>query len=340
MVASIIIVMALILFTGDTISTKNGFNRTFINQIIRPVYYSPKLNGLRSVCGIQNDHIYFETDTAGSIIETDSVLSNFRLMQFAIPGKEIVQTLYTTFIDSTNCYVMAGNVPAVIKVNLHSRTTSIFRVPGNLYSESVVLDSNNYIFRYYKKFSGKWNQIFVKANTLTNTVYEELNISERKGDAGFSTDGNLLFDESTRRVVYVEYYRNRFTCMDTSLQLLYRANTIDTFKNATVTVSVNESGEVESITNGSPLHEINLESRAAGGKLYIHSAVKADNEKTENFIHHSLIDVYQISDGQYLGSFYIPEYKGERSKEFEIDRDNIIVLYNNYVVIFSNPSQM
>jgi len=49
------------------------------------------------------------------------------------------------------------------------------------------------------------------------------------------------------------------------LHLLYTANTIDTFKNTTVTVIRNKTNQIEDITNGSPLHEINLESKAVEG---------------------------------------------------------------------------
>jgi len=53
--------------------------------------------------------------------------------------------------------------------------------------------------------------------------------------------------------------------------------------------------------------------------------------------HHAVIDVYQITNGHYRGSFYIPEFKEERMKEFEVAAGKIIALYDDYVVIYSNP---
>jgi len=330
-------VLVLVMISGNPGSQDNGFNRKFYNSPVQPLYHSGITKGVRAICGIQKNHIYFETATPALIIETDSTLSNARLLKFDIPHREMVQTLYTTFIDSSNCYIMAGNVPEVIQINIHARSFQALHLPNNLFSESILLGNDDYVFRMYEKISGRWEQIFIKANPVKNTLYKEHNISEKRGDAGFSTDGNLIFDDSTRRIIYVEYYRNQFICMDTSLHLLYKANTIDTGKHPAVKVIWNKSKQSQEVTNGSPLYEINLESKVKNGSLYIHSACKAGNETPGDFAHHAAIDVYQITNGHYRGSFYIPEFKEERLKEFEIAGNKIIALYNDYIVIYSNP---
>ena len=324
------------MISGNIISQNNGFSRKFYHAAIQPLYHSKITKEARAICGVQTNHIYFETRTPALIIETDSTLANTHILKFDLPRKEIIQTLFTTFIDSSHCYIMAGNVPEVVQINLHSKSLRVFHIPPHLFSESIALGNDDYVFRTYEKTSGKWDQIFMKVNAIKNTVTKETGISEKRGDAGFSTDGHLVFDESAHCIIYTEYYRNRFTCMDTSLHLLYAANTIDTFKNTTVTVAWNKTSKSEDVTNGSPLHEINLESKALAGNLYIHSAVKADNETSEGFAHHAVIDVYQITNGHYRGSFYIPEFKEERLQDFAVAGNKIIVLYNDYVVIYSN----
>jgi len=318
-------------------SSQNGFNRVFYKSTISPLYYSEKLKGSRDICGIKNNAIYFETGIPGVLIETDSTLSNEHSITFDLPARELIQTLFTTFVDSATCYIMAANIPLIIKVDMNTKSYNVFHFPGQLYSESIALGENDYVFRCYKKFSGKLNQVFVKGNPVTNSLIEENNISEKKGDAGFSSDGHLLFDGSTHRVVYLEYYSNHFICMDTLLHLIYRSHTIDTFNNETVKAVWNKTGQAENITNGSPLHEINLESTAANGKLYVHSAIKADNERKENFLNNSVIDVYQISNGHYLHSFYIPQYKGENMKGFGVAPAKLIVLYHDFSVAYSIP---
>lgn len=334
---AIIVVITLMIISGNTTFRKSDFNRKFINKEPLVLYHSKKVNGLRAICGIQNNHIYFETDTAGRIIEIDSTLSNMRLFKFGIPDRRIVQSLYSTFIDSSYCYIMAGNVPEIIRFKLADSFYQVFYSPKNLFSQSVVTSNNNYVFRIYKKSEGKWDQVFTRWNTGTNTFFSEKTISEKRGDAGFSTDGMLLFDESTSRILYVEYFSNQFICIDTLLNILYKSQTIDTFSNPTINVLSETNRYSKIITNGSPLHLINLESKAENNRLYIHSSIQADNERNKDFKDHAVIDIYQISDGHYFGSFYIPDYKEERLKDFEVAGHKIIVLYKNYIIIYSTP---
>ena len=337
MAAAVIAVLILMIISKNNDSLKGDFNRNFISKTLVLLYHSKKMNGLRAICGIQKDQIYFETDSVGSIIETDSTLSNKRLLKFEIPGRETVQSLYTTFIDSSYYYIMAGNVPEVIRYNLHRLSYQIFHFPKNLFSESMVTGNSDFVLRAYQKFKGRWDQAFTRWDPVKNIFFTEENVSEKRGDAGFSTDGMLLFDKSTSRILYVEYYSNQFICMDTLLHVLYKGQTIDIFSNTTIKVLSETSQYSKTITNGSPLHIINLESKAINGKLYIHSATPAKNESSKEFRSNAVIDVYRISDGHYLGSFYIPEYKGERLKDFEVEEDKLIVLYDNYAAVYFIP---
>jgi len=134
MAAAVIAVFTLMIISTNSDSRKGDFNRNFISKTPVSLYHSKKMNGLRAICGIQKNQIYFETDSVGSIIETDSTLSNKRLLKFEIPGRETVQSLYTTFIDSSYCYILAGNVPEIIRYNLHGLSYQIYRFSKNLFS--------------------------------------------------------------------------------------------------------------------------------------------------------------------------------------------------------------
>jgi hypothetical protein len=232
---------------------------------------------------------------------------------------------------------MAGNVPAIIRFNLKEPSCRLFHFPGNLFSQAVISENGNYILRVYQKLNGKWDQIFIRWNPEKNKLLTKQNIFEKKGDAGFSTDGILLFDKITNRILYLSYYSNEFFCMDTLMNTLYKAHTIDTFSNANVKVLQEVSNYSRSFTNVAPLKLISLESRAVNSKLFIHSGIRADNETLNGFEDHDVIDVYEISNGHYLKSFYIPIYNKERLKDFDISGNKIIVLYSNRIMIYSIP---
>jgi hypothetical protein len=234
---------------------------------------------------------------------------------------------------------MAGNVPGVIRVSIETEGSSyeFFRFRSHLFSQSAVTDDGNIILRVYQKSGGRLDQVFTRWKPATGAFFTKDNILEKRGDAGFSTDGAFTFDKNTGHILYVEFYTNQFICMDTLLHVLYKGQTVGTSSLPAIHVLTETSRYSKSITNASPLYEINLESKAANGKLFIHSAVRARNESSKKRNGHAAIDIYQISDGHYLGSFYIPEYKEERLTDFEITGDKIVVLYHNYFAIYSIP---
>src|SRR5665213_189302 len=88
MAAAMIIVLTLMIISTNSDSPKRNFKRDFISRSPLLLYHSEKMNCLRAICGIQRNLIYFETDSVGSIIETESTLSNKRLLKFEIPGRE------------------------------------------------------------------------------------------------------------------------------------------------------------------------------------------------------------------------------------------------------------
>jgi hypothetical protein len=170
MLAAILMVFILVATSTNSKSEQGGFGRAFISKAPVLLYQSENIKGLRNICGIENGHIYFETGTAGSIVETDSTLSNKSFLKFTIQELKKVQSLYTTFVDSSYCYIMAGNVPAIIRFNLKKPSCRVFHFPGNLFSQAIVAENDHYILRVYQKINGRWNQGFTKWNPEKSTL--------------------------------------------------------------------------------------------------------------------------------------------------------------------------
>jgi hypothetical protein len=84
MLAAMLMVFILVVTSTNSKSEQGGFRRTFISKAPVLLYQSENTKGLRNVCGIENGHIYFETGTAGSIVKTDSTLSNKSFLKFTI----------------------------------------------------------------------------------------------------------------------------------------------------------------------------------------------------------------------------------------------------------------
>ena len=283
MATAIVVVLALVFVSPEGTARKGVFKRRFTGSPPALLFHSEKINGLRAVCGIENNRIYFETDSVGSIIEMDTALSRLHFIHYQIPDKKRFQSLYSTFIDSSYCYITGGNIPAIIRLDLKGLSNQLYHFPNPLFSQAAMASNGTFIVRAYQKINGKWDQVFTRWNPLKHTLATRNNILEKRGDAGISTDGILLFDKSAGRVLFASYYSTAFICMDTLLRVLYKASTIDFTVSVPIKVAVETNSYSQIMTNSSPLHPVNLRAKVANSRLYIQSAIQSDNESEKVF---------------------------------------------------------
>ncbi|GEP95724.1 hypothetical protein CCY01nite_19840 [Chitinophaga cymbidii] len=83
-----------------------------------------------------------------------------------------------------------------------------------------------------------------------------------------------------------------------------------------------------------PLNQINKEVLISDKHIYIYSTLQADNETAEGFNEHSTIDRYNLENGMYEGSFYIPNRNGEKIKSMIISGKNFIAIHPKKMTLF------
>ncbi len=116
--------------------------------------------------------------------------------------------------------------------------------------------------------------------------------------------------------------------MDTLMQLTRRGRTIDTLSWYTLesTTEMGKSGGV--VTNSNPRKYVNEAMAVSGGRLYVYSAVKADNETHNEFMSGPVIDVYNVSQLHYLGSYRLLAAKeGAALRSFRVEGQKLYALY-------------
>jgi hypothetical protein len=207
------------------VNKKSGFERNIVQPNIKLMSVMRKNNLVTNIAGNTNSHIYFKTKDPSTIFATNAYLQDARFIRLHVPNNNRVSSLFYCTVDSPFVYIMAGNVPAVFKTNINSGETTTAGLPGTVFTRSVNISSNTYVFRGFDK-NLKSDQVFIKGNAVSGEQTTEKSISEKNHDAGFSTDGRLHFDHKTKRLVYVEFYKNRLICLDTNLNLIYRAPTL------------------------------------------------------------------------------------------------------------------
>lgn len=224
--------------------------------------------------------------------------------------------------DSSDLYLFDGNKPAILSGNAgNGKLLQMYRPP--YFTAAVPLAPNAYILKVVE--SGQRNAIIkFSANKLSKPY-----LLEEQGDGIFSTDGMLLKSPHSARLFYIYYYRNQFLCLDTNLNLLYKGKTIDTVSHAHIKVKPVKS--MHEFTLASPPLFVNEQCAASDKYLFIHSALRADNEISSAMDQVSAIDVYRISDGKYVFSFYIDDFEKEKMQDFRVAGNTLVALFKDYL---------
>jgi hypothetical protein len=316
--------------TLKEVNAPTDFKREFISQPLKPVNIMDIPREVVDFAGVTNDHIYFKTLDPAKVFNADIKLQTNQFLTIDIPNDKAIASRFNCIVDSPFVYILAGNVPSIIKTHFQGGTTT-YKFPGTVFTRAALLPNNLFALRLFEKT----DQIFAKGNPATGELTKENNISEKLKDGGISTDGVLVYDKHTGSIIYIHYFKNEILFMDTSLNLIRKIKTIDINSNSSVKAGEGTSKDI--LTNLSPKRLINAAASVDKGLLFINSRTKADNQEIETFNSNSAIDIYNVNDGTYAGSFNIPYYKGERLYKFKVADDKIFVMYNNYLVSYDLP---
>lgn len=335
MFAAIAIVAILTVLAVKPVIQKNGFRRKFLYSNLTFINARRREKEIVAIAGTTKGHIYFQTASPDKLYCTDSNLNDAKFIALNVPENEVIKSRFDCAVDSPLVYLFPGNWPGVFKTDLNSGNIVGYRFPTAIYTRSALLSSTSITVRGFDTTIKTPDQIFIKGNFVTGNLVREKNISNRSGDIGISTDGLLHYDSSIHLLVYVFFYKNGFLTLDTSLNLLYTAHTIDTFQTVQTEAGSIQSAKEVVYTTTAPSRFINMENCVSEELLFNYSLLKADNETERNFEENGTIDVYRLRDGFYIGSFYLPLYKKEKIERFCVFGDKIIVLYKANICIYS-----
>ena len=302
------ILFALNLTSGKPNMHKNGFNRNFSTTAIeeaRRIHFDAPMY---KVCGVSNDSIFFTGKLPGKIYlatQQFKEVDTFNLHLVNIPG---LWTEFQTYVEYPQAYILGGNAKCIISANLRTGQHTIDTLATNgPFGNTVRVGPETYIMRRINHFT--LNADFIKLNSVIKVITSEKGLSIPLADAGFTYDGMLNYDQSTKRLIFVPFYNNNIICFDSSFQVLYKSHTIDT--NQTAKSQIVNKGS-QSVTFKEPPVMLNSYSWVYNGSLFVLSKLQADNEKETVFDEHLPIDEYDIRTGKYLQSYQLPVVHGQK----------------------------
>lgn len=314
---------------------RNGFRRQGAIPHLRPKYLSWQINGATDIAGANDKHLFFQTEVPTQVIEMPEDLSELKRIYLPITENKALQSNFRIIIDDAHAFVYASNIPAIYCINLETGAVN-YHLLLRKFSRGVALDTTRYIVRALD--TGLGDQVIESVNTDKNTEAVAKNILECRHDAGFSTDGLLLYDQSSHLLTYKYFYANRFVTFDTSFSHVSRHTTIDTnFTLPDNGKKMSKAGYRPTFTLSAPPVFSTIASCLADGILYCSSALQADNEPANDFLNNSVIDYYSATTGIYRGSFYVPRQKGEQVLHIFIRNRKLIALYSHCVAVYQLP---
>jgi hypothetical protein len=289
---------------------------------------------LTGLAGATASTIYCTTTTEGTVLAIDRDLRG-KSKRISIP---FFTRWYDSLqfnslgiqIDSPRIYLFAENKPAIIKTNLDSSIFEIRILPPGPFTREATVDTDCFVLR--KVEPSLTDQIFVRYDFQTGRLTKETNISQRYGDGGIISDGQLLVDAQTKKLYYLYYYKNLLLSFDTSLRAVSRFSSIDTTISFKIKTGLVRNAGADAFTNISPANIINKTSYVQNGLLYNMSSLKADNESDPFFDSHSIIDITDMKRGDYLGSISLPLVNGDKVSRFIISGGRLIGLYPHTIV--------
>ena len=153
---------------------------------------------------------------------------------------------------------------------------------------------------------------------------------ERQIDGIFCTDGFLEYSNTLKKWIYIYRYRNEFLTIDSLLSIRHCGNTIDTIGRASLKVA--ERNGV--ITLSSPPVVVVQNMHVDGNYLFVQSPLVARNESSLFTKHNSSIDVYDLRNGSYLFSFYIPKERGHSIRNFRVVKHKLVALFPGRISVY------
>jgi len=293
------------------------------------------------IAGATEHSVYLGNQTAPlyllrvSLPQLDTQVIRLRVKDFKMPNDF---SRLNMAVDSPYFYLTHGVMPGIFKGLLSNREATNFLPVDPPYFMDAVPVSPDLLA--LKSLSLESNSTEL-ATLRPDTPYFEFksDVLVKQVDGTFCVDGRLRRDPLSGNLVYVYSYRNEYIVLDSNLNVIDRHHTIDTFSRAPIKVAQVASKGYSTLA--SPPVNVNLESCVSGDYLFIQSPFLSKEEDVTNFYNGSVVDTYDIKEGKYLYSFYIPHVKSHRPSSLIVTKRYMIAIFDQQLIVYEhtmNPS--
>jgi hypothetical protein len=237
----------------------------------------------------------------------------------------------TVRVDSPSFYLMDGTRPIIYKGIISDWTADSIVNDHAYFVDALPLSNVSFVFRSLSRVNQEYE--LGKKTAYSADVQFMPNLLQKQIDGKFCVDGMMDYDSQSGTLVYLYFYRNQYIVMDSSLNLRFRANTIDTVTTAQIQVAKIRS--TNTFTMSSPPLIVNRRGSVFHNYLFVNSALMASNENKTEFENLSVIDVYDLADREYRFSFYLAHASNRKLHDFRVFGDQLFALIDTELVVYN-----
>lgn len=329
---SAVFIIVLFFWSEGIMRYDNPFIRRYPNHAATPLDQKDLKFNSYYFAGFTNGRLYLGNVTAPlELLSFDRTLKNPRTEKIIFDPKKIPFTRVKINIDGSYFLLKDGSVPIIFrgstldwKINTEFKGLPYFDLAEPIDSNTVVFRSNN--GKNQDNIIGLFQRDKVQKTTYKNSLLQ------KQIDGIFDTDGRLLYDAQTKKMVYVYFYRNEFIIADKAGRINSRGHTIDTISKAKIKVSYLQNGTIRKMS--APPLIVNSNAAVCQNLLFIHSKIKGKYESDKLWEQAFIIDVYDLNKNAYLMSFPIYGIGKEKLKTFIVTPSYLYAIIGKDIVLY------
>lgn len=329
-----ILIVAFLVLRQNAEPPQNGFSRKFHFEALKPAGYFDLGYNSFYIAGIDHENIYLGNEAATMLLlRINYTLDDTAKLRLHIP--EDIRLLWraaTVRVDSDNIYMMEGTAPQILHTKIPSLRMRALEVDSTFFSFAIPLSGHSFVLQVFDNRKQQY-VLTLKRSGIPYDTYGP-GILEKQNDGRFSVDGKLVYDPGSGKMVFLYFYRNQFITLDTSLNIIYKGNTLDTIRTANLKVAELDDGTRKEFMLAAPAVAGNKNICINSHYIFIHSSLKADNEDEREFKKNTVLDVYSLSTGQYQQSFYVENFRGNRIKSMIMKNDTLITISGRHICLY------
>lgn len=304
--AAMLLVTLLFLSSEHIIKKENNFTRRFLQHPVeQDKVFDLKFDSYY-FAGYSKDKIYLGNYTAPEIFTSiDTAYKTQKSLKLVLdkPGQKFRSALLQ--VREPYFYIYDGSVPVIFRGHVGNSFAEKMSNDNASFTQLQITSPDLFAFRAQSKKTK--NNILGTFKANSDEVNINYSLLKKQYDGVFDTDGKLLYDRGSKRLVYSYFYRNEFLIMDSKLKLLHTLHTIDTVTKAQVKVTNLEGGKHRLVA---PPLMVNKNMEVYNNILFVESNLKGKFESDKIWDNASVIDIYSTNEQSYLGSFFI-EHRGK-----------------------------